>query len=86
MLCLWSLASRMASAGSAKRLQFHSLDHAIRLALVWNVSPANWWSFSEEDGMGLVMRICKNLHGGTVEASFFDRWLLQYFNESEPKP
>ena len=67
------------SAAWAITPKFHMLDHAIRMGLEWNVSPATWWTFKEEDGMGLMLKICKGGHALKIEASGFHRWLIQFF-------
>ena len=59
--------------------KFHMLDHAIRMGLEWNMSPATWWTFKEEDGMALMLKITKGLHALTLERSGFHMLLIQLF-------
>ena len=58
--------------------KFHMLDHAIRMGLEWGMSPATWWTFKEEDGMGLMLNITKGLHALTLERSGFHMWLIHF--------
>ena len=58
--------------------KYHMLDHAIRMGLEWNMSPADWWSF-KEDGMGMMLNITKGLHALAVERAGFNMWLIQSF-------
>ena len=59
--------------------KFHMLDHAIRMGLEWNMSAATCWTFTEEDELGLMLRITKGLHALIVDCSGFHMWLTQFF-------
>ena len=48
--------------------KFHMLDHAIRMGLEWNMSPAKWWTFKEEDGIPCMKDMGQQSSGRAIHA------------------
>jgi len=59
--------------------KFHKLDHLCRRAVRTKVSPSTTWTFSDEDSMTWMSRLCSALHGSTLARTPCDRWLLSFF-------
>ena len=71
--------SRNASVNGLHRFnvvpKLHSLDHAIRRSIRTGISFAAFWTFSQEDFMGLSARLTSKIHASAICVRSVDRWL-----------
>jgi len=63
------------------RPKYHRMDHGLRRAVRTKISPSVYYTFSPEDFMGLVARMCGKCHGSTIIRRGVCRWLLSWFVE-----
>jgi hypothetical protein len=57
------------------------MDHGLRRAVRTKMSPSVYYTFSPEDFMGMVARMCGKCHGSTIIRRGVCRWLLSWFVE-----
>ena len=79
---LTSLSSEGGRQYFVVKPKFHKLDHLLRRAVRTRVSPSAFWTFQDEDMMGIMAslaRNCRLLLQGPAE-----RWLLHYFSVTIP--
>lgn len=55
--------------------KLHSLDHALRRAIRTGVSFAAWWTYNQEDFMGMCAKLTSKIHPAAICVRSIDRWL-----------
>ena len=61
------------------RPKFHHLDEGLRRSVRTGVSMSIYYSFTPEDCMGVVARMCRHIHPSSIMRRGVSRWLLSFF-------
>ena len=75
---LWTLALRDNLPRWPSRPKLHQADHLCRRSLSTGICYSTWWSFSNEDWMGVVAKLRASCHASSISTAALNRWLLGF--------
>ena len=61
------------------RPKMHCFDECHHMAQKSGENPTALWTFQDEDNMRVLTLVAASCHGGTLEASSLEKWLMNFF-------